>query len=363
MSKKGYAGIGGLPGRILKHFLAGDPVVICEDCDQEQAILEIQGETDSFGFERVALCKACHEKFTPADATMHCSVGRCNNEGPASDFVVSRDWTEGSHGPVYDWCPKCWDAHQRMTDQETDEDRWDDEDSRDDGLTLRQRCDALRQRCDALWQQCDEDQEPECFRNTDCREYHFWVNLQRADFTDADCAGVDLRQRDMSGAILIIADFTKANLSEADLSIAIMRSVRLSHANLTEADLTGADLERAIAVRADFSKAQLVKARLSGADLTGADLTSARLIGAEMPGAVLKGAVLKKALLAEAQLPKVDLTGADLTGADFGYANLRGADLRGAILDSASFHGALLKDAVFDPGVSIINGKAVHKDR
>ena len=108
MSKKGYAGIGGLPGKILKHFVAGDPVVICDDCNEKIAIVEIQGETDSYGFERMALCKACHEKPAPADATMHCSVGRCQNEGLASTFVVSRDWTEGSHGPVYNWCPKCW---------------------------------------------------------------------------------------------------------------------------------------------------------------------------------------------------------------------------------------------------------------
>jgi hypothetical protein len=73
--------------------------------------------------------------------------------------------------------------------------------------------------------------------------------LKRANFADA--RGFDV---DFSGAMLVGADFTGANLEEADL-----RFARAIGANFTRARLGGADL-----ANADFSEAIFKKAKVWG---------------------------------------------------------------------------------------------------
>ena len=112
---------------------------------------------------------------------------------------------------------------------------------------------------------------------------------------------------DLSKAILVGANFSKADLRAAWFSNANLSRANLSGANLVVADLSGANL----------SGANLVVADLSGADLSGVNLGKASLHGANLSKAELSGA---------------DLWGANLSGVDLSTATLRNAKLDGAIL-------------------------------
>jgi uncharacterized protein YjbI with pentapeptide repeats len=101
------------------------------------------------------------------------------------------------------------------------------------------------------------------------------------------------------------------NLRDADLSRAVLRDASFKRADLSGADLTGAD-----ARRAKFVSAVLHGTRLDDANLVQADLTSA-----ELQGASLRHADLTRARLFRADLSGADLTGARLDGTDLLHAN------------------------------------------
>ena len=107
---------------------------------------------------------------------------------------------------------------------------------------------------------------------------------KRADLSDADLSGADLRRACLSGANLYCAD-----LRRADLSDAILRGADLRGADLYDADLSGADLHHA-----NLSDADLNGADLSGADLHHANLRDADLNGADLRRACLSGANLSR---------------------------------------------------------------------
>jgi hypothetical protein len=119
---------------------------------------------------------------------------------------------------------------------------------------------------------------------------------------------------------------SRANLSNADLFGADLRG-----ANLSNADLRGANLSNA-----NLSNADLRCANLSNADLFGANLRGANLFGANLFGANLRNADLRDADLRCANLSNADLRGANLSNADLCGANLRGANLSNADLCGAS---------------------------
>lgn len=107
--------------------------------------------------------------------------------------------------------------------------------------------------------------------------------------------GQDLRDADLTGAVLRDASFKRANLSGADLSGADARNAKLvsaqmhgtmlDGANLVRADLTKADLQGASLREADLTRAKLFRANLREADLTGARLEGTDLLNAELGGA------------------------------------------------------------------------------
>ena len=131
---------------------------------------------------------------------------------------------------------------------------------------------------------------------------------------------------------------SRANLSNADLFGANLRCANLSNADLFGANLRGANL----------SNANLRNANLRDADLRGADLSNANLSNADLRDADLRGANLSNANLSGADLSGVNLRGADLSGADLSFANLRGADLSGANLSCANLSNANLSGASMD---------------
>jgi uncharacterized protein YjbI with pentapeptide repeats len=105
------------------------------------------------------------------------------------------------------------------------------------------------------------------------------------------------------------------NLRDVDLSGAVLRDSSFKRADLTGADLTGVDARRAKFVSATLKDATLDGARLVQSDLTTADLT---------------GASLRDADLTRAKLFRTDLRGADLTGAEIDGIDLLKAELDGA---------------------------------
>lgn len=120
-------------------------------------------------------------------------------------------------------------------------------------------------------------------------------------------------------------------------------------------DLQGALLTRAILTRANLRGAKLqgallMEAQLQGADLTGAQLQGALLDVSELQGATLAGAQFQGSSLNFAHLQGADLAGAQLQGVSLVYAQLEGAllygaQLQGAALDLSELQGAVLEDA------------------
>lgn len=127
-----------------------------------------------------------------------------------------------------------------------------------------------------------------------------------ADCTDVPAPGVywrrclqdaqDLREVDLTGAVLRDASFKRADLSGAALVdadarrakfiSAVLREVTFDGARLVQADLTKADLTGASLKNADLTRARLFRANLSGADLTGAQLDGTDLLHADFSGAI-----------------------------------------------------------------------------
>ncbi len=104
---------------------------------------------------------------------------------------------------------------------------------------------------------------------------------------------IDLRGRDLNGAVFEDAILNKADFAGAQLAGRVARRVRSSRARRsTSAQLQGASLD----------EAQLQGASLDGAQLQGASLFEAQLQGASLDGAQLQGASLDDAQLQGASL-------------------------------------------------------------
>jgi hypothetical protein len=110
----------------------------------------------------------------------------------------------------------------------------------------------------------------------------------RFNLRNTDLHGIDLRVADLSGANLNGADLSGANLRVADLRNADLSGANLSGANLRDADLRNADLSGANLDNADLTDADLTDADLYDADLTDADLSGANLSGADLGGVNLR---------------------------------------------------------------------------
>lgn len=100
-------------------------------------------------------------------------------------------------------------------------------------------------------------------------------NQGQAYLEQVDLSGADLREVDLSEAILIYA-----NLSGADLTNANLSGAKLSGADLSGADLTNANLSGVVTLSTDLSGATLFFANISGANLTGNKLSDPRQLSA-----------------------------------------------------------------------------------
>jgi uncharacterized protein YjbI with pentapeptide repeats len=198
------------------------------------------------------------------------------------------------------------------------------------------------------------------------------ANLEKADLSGADLTGAilegcNLSGSDLTGAKLIGVQGLKIRCREAWLE-----DVSLVDSDFTGGDFREAVLNGVNAVGTVFNAVRFSGAEVLNADLSGADMTEARLANADFSGTKLDSAVLVQAKMGEteftrASMKEADLTGArgsgvklnhvdlsgavlreaDLTEADFGGSNLSGADLTRADLARASLEGAVLAKAIF----------------
>ena len=91
-------------------------------------------------------------------------------------------------------------------------------------------------------------------------EHLLWLNGEggsRANLSNADLFGADLRGANLSNADLRGANLSNANLSNADLRCANLSNADLRGANLSNADLCGANLRGANLSNADLCGASI----------------------------------------------------------------------------------------------------------
>lgn len=104
--------ISSLPGTLLK--LPENQT--CDEHTDRLAVVRVQGETDSFGYEAIDWCQECYDKYKTEipDYTFNC-CSHCHCSGVKT--TKTRDPDEGSCGPVYDLCDGCL---QRLRDYHSD---------------------------------------------------------------------------------------------------------------------------------------------------------------------------------------------------------------------------------------------------
>lgn len=101
-----------LPGKTYALDTAED--YLCEHCEEEglevQATHRVQGETDSFGCEWIYVCDKHRIELRDQKTVDMCH--RCHVE---TEVIPTRDWEEGSHGPVYWVCAGCLPFYTQET--------------------------------------------------------------------------------------------------------------------------------------------------------------------------------------------------------------------------------------------------------
>lgn len=123
----------------------------------------------------------------------------------------------------------------------------------------------------------------------------------------ADHSGLDLSERDLSGA----------RLRRCGLEGTRLTRDRLDMADLSYRDLAGADLEEASMRGVSLRRATLRRTRLAAARLEATPLVGGREWPADLEGAILHDADLTNTVFASAVTRKADIGGCLIQGASF----------------------------------------------
>lgn len=229
--------------------------------------------------------------------------------------------------------------------------------------------DAIRQLRDSGWLDTILQEEGDLGR----------VQWKGVDLRDVDLRGLYLGMANLQNAVLWGTDLRAAQLSGADLRDATLFGTNLNGANLQDADLRGAKLFRAKLEGCVLRDVNLTDTDLRHVDLNGAIFRGANLRGVNLrlselqdlnlseinfQGADLSLCNLEKAsllstVLRSANLFKSNLQGAALLSANLQGANLRKANLQGAKLQGANLVEAHLTDAEFDENTILPDAERV----
>lgn len=121
-----------------------------------------------------------------------------------------------------------------------------------------------------------------------------WARAQANQYYEppSSYSNAELPDRDFSGKVLQMTEFSNTNLRRSKFREADLRGAVMSASSLREADLTGANLAYALAERVDFgganlsntiwSEAVLLFSTFENTEITGADFTDALLDGAQV---------------------------------------------------------------------------------
>ncbi|MGD9644684.1 MAG: pentapeptide repeat-containing protein [Pirellulales bacterium] len=168
------------------------------------------------------------------------------------------------------------------------------------------------------------------------------LNASQAQFNGAKLSGARIKNLRAVGASLRQAEFVHLLADHCTFGGADLRGANLTGAWLVKADFTLADLRGAQLARAELAGAKFVETKLDDTDFSGANLADAMLAGLTLRSTRFDGAILRGANLAGSDLEEITIPGADLEGAWLRYANLTGSSLPAARLASANLRGAYL---------------------
>ena len=214
------------------------------------------------------------------------------------------------------------------------------------------------------------------------------INITGTPLDDIDLTGASLKDVNLSGASMARVQMPGMNLHKYDLHSTNLTDANLGGTNLSEANLSSAKL---VGPHLNLSGAILVDADFSSADLSGVNLSGFNLEGVIFNGAILANANLDSVNLDETYFQDANLSGAkltntgslnlDLSGADLTDANLTkltcwfvgfedalcintdftGANLTASMFSGADIHGAVFNDAIVGGSKdSIKNCKYAH---
>lgn len=149
----------GLPGR--RHPLPDG--AMCDEHPNRPAVANVQGETDSFGYETILMCQECLDADRAYEATEEAHTGTCDwCKREATDLAWARCYDEGLSGPTYRVCGACKERQTQRLQREMDEhdldypeaDDWNDEpDDWDPADECGQTCDGTCMNAGSEW--CD----------------------------------------------------------------------------------------------------------------------------------------------------------------------------------------------------------------
>ncbi|MGB0505800.1 MAG: pentapeptide repeat-containing protein [Pikeienuella sp.] len=174
---------------------------------------------------------------------------------------------------------------------------------------------------------------------------------KRAELSRVNLSQQDLRNVDLSRAILNYVRFDRADLTGATFCAAEMIGVQLNYAILKGADLSGAILNKANFVRTNLEGANLSKTSLlsitgRGANFDNANLDQSQAIGANLEYASFRDASLEGTKLAQSICTHTTFKDAVVDGADFSSTKFTNANLFFKSRQNAVFSNAKLRGAV-----------------
>lgn len=95
--------ISSLPGTLLK--LPENQT--CDDHPDRLAVVRVQAETDSFGYEAIDWCDECFNKYKSEKENPEFNISCDHCHAVDVKTTPTRDPDEGSCGPVYHLCDGC----------------------------------------------------------------------------------------------------------------------------------------------------------------------------------------------------------------------------------------------------------------
>ena len=94
----------------------------CDTHEDRLAVARVQGETDSMGCEYLLACQECVDGFRKFDEEEFNTPRYCDwHRGEGLGVRPTRDYDEGSAGPLYNVCSECRNKRDEAAREELEE--------------------------------------------------------------------------------------------------------------------------------------------------------------------------------------------------------------------------------------------------